>query len=41
MINYETDPLKSLLIINEAEALGDFWQETLYDYVKYPQSKRP
>ena len=40
MINYETDPLKSLLVINEAEALGKFWQETLYDYVKYPQSKR-
>ncbi len=36
----EDDPLKSLLITNEAEAMGGLWQETLYDYVDYPVSKR-
>lgn len=35
LIGGADDPLKSLLITNEAEALGDLWQETLYDYVGY------
>lgn len=40
LTNSETDPLKSLLVINEAENLGEFWKQTLYDYTQLPESKR-
>lgn len=32
LANSQEDPLKSLLIINEHEALGEFWRDTLLEY---------
>ena len=40
LTNSATDPLKSILVINEAEQLGEFWKKTLYDYVQLPKNKR-
>ncbi len=40
IINSNADPLKSMVIINRAEKLGQFWQTALYDYVGYPENKR-
>lgn len=40
ILNSETDPLKSLLVVNESEALGELWKQTLYDYVQLPEEKR-
>ena len=40
LTNSESDPLKSLLIANNSQMLGNFWQKTIYDYVQMPESRR-
>ena len=34
LANSEADPLKSLLIVNEHQTLGEFWRDTLLEYDK-------
>ena len=40
LTNGENDPLKSLMVINQAGDLGPFWQKAIYDYVQVPENKR-
>ncbi len=40
VLNSEEDPLKSLLIFNDAESTGEFWKQSLIDYDNASKGKK-
>ncbi|MDP3800208.1 MAG: hypothetical protein Q8Q90_02175 [bacterium] len=39
LINSDSDPLKTLIVFNDTETLGEFWQSTLLEYDKLSKIK--